>query len=84
MGDLPARVNSIGYNGDLRGNWKRDCKQPHWFHLIHMTDNGGATSSTAAYSIETESPMPVTLISFDARPEGGTCEPAMGYVQRRK
>jgi hypothetical protein len=36
-----------------------------------MTDNAGATSSTAAYSIETESPMPVTLISFDIRPENG-------------
>jgi uncharacterized protein YdbL (DUF1318 family) len=36
-----------------------------------MTDHAGATSSTAAYSIETESPMPVTLISFNIRPENG-------------
>ncbi|MGG7661757.1 DUF6923 family protein [Dyadobacter sp. BHUBP1] len=37
-----------------------------------ITDNGGATSSAAGYSIETESPMPVTLIRFDVRPEGNT------------
>ncbi|MET7259662.1 hypothetical protein KOM01_033010, partial [Dyadobacter fermentans] len=36
-----------------------------------MTDNAGATSSAAVYSIETESPMPVTLISFNVRQEGG-------------
>lgn len=36
-----------------------------------MTDNAGATSSAAVYSIETESPMPVTLISFNIRQEGG-------------
>lgn len=35
-----------------------------------ITDNAGATSSAAAYSIETESPMPVTLVSFNTRLEG--------------
>ncbi len=35
-----------------------------------ITDNAGATSSPAAYSIETESPMPVTLASFNTRLEG--------------
>lgn len=37
-----------------------------------LTDNAGATSSSAAYSIETESPMPVTLVSFKARLESNT------------
>lgn len=37
-----------------------------------ITDNGGATSPAAAYSIETETPMPVTLISFNVRSEGST------------
>lgn len=34
-----------------------------------ITDRAGATSSAVAYSIETEGPMPVTLISFNAHPE---------------
>lgn len=36
-----------------------------------MTDRAGATSATATYSIQTESPMPVTLISFNIGQEGG-------------
>ena len=35
-----------------------------------ITDNAGATSTAVAYTIQTEAPMPVTLVSFDARQEG--------------
>ncbi|WP_229212865.1 T9SS type A sorting domain-containing protein [Dyadobacter soli] len=37
-----------------------------------ITDQAGATSTAVAYTIQTEGPMPVTLISFDARLEGQT------------
>lgn len=37
-----------------------------------ITDKAGATSTAVAYTIQTEAPMPVTLIRFDARLEGQT------------
>ncbi|SEJ74321.1 Por secretion system C-terminal sorting domain-containing protein [Dyadobacter sp. SG02] len=37
-----------------------------------ITDQAGATSAAASYTIQTEAPMPVTLISFQAQLEGQT------------
>ncbi|MCE7044534.1 Ig-like domain-containing protein [Dyadobacter sp. CY312] len=37
-----------------------------------ITDNAGVTSPAVPYTITTSSPLPVTLISFDAKREGST------------